>query len=530
MTMKQLISALLMALFSQAAFALPDVPEKLRFCELELSLDASARTKVGETITKLQRSTTHFQALVDRANIYFPFVDEAFALRGVPQDLKYIVLQESALISDIVSSSNAVGFWQFKEASARESGLTIDAYVDERKHIFLSSLAAAKYFYTIARYYDNYLYAVIGYNRGPVGAIPFTDAEGYGVRKMTVTGETHWYALHAIAHKLAFEEAIGKADPPMWLQPLSSHGETDVARLAAAQDLSLEDFKKYNTWITGSTLPAGKDYVYYVPRKSKPELALMRHVGGTTKQVGGTLPPQPIEKPKPAQPTPVRDTRKFTYLEPQEDPAYGVEYVRFQPGESLVEIAVHNGVKIKKLQAYNGFTNHHRPLAGDIIYLKPTTARHYHVVQAGESLSAIAERYASTPEKLREKNRFTGNTLYADQRLSLKKKVTAGQKPTLLAAASATPVVEEVQSPPVADALTPPTAGDGVLLADASSYRLPAFESKLVTHTVAPNESVWKVARKYGAYADVVKKLNHLSGNELKPGQEIKVLQVTDLQ
>jgi membrane-bound lytic murein transglycosylase D len=539
--------ALLFVCLSLNLWALDEVPEHLQFCDIELSLDASARAKIEESVSKIKRSPAYFQSLVDRANIYFPFVEEAFDLRGVPQDLKYIVIQESAMISNAVSSSNAVGFWQFKEESARESGLTIDEYVDERQHIFLSSLAAAKYFYTIARYYDNYLYAVIGYNRGPVGALPFTDEDGFGKHKMRVTGETHWYALKAIAHKLAYEDALGKTDPPMWLQPLNTHGETDVKKLATAQDLSLEDFKKYNTWIKGSKLPEGKDFIYYVPRQGKPEIALLRHVGGNigqpSKKIGGDKVIQPIEKPKPAKSltTAQRDTRKFDYLEINDDEAYGLEYVRVKENESLVEIAVRNGSKAKKLQAYNGFTTYHRPQAGDIVYLKPAKSRKYHIVQQGESLQKIAEIYGKTIEEIRAKNRMTGNTVYAGQKLNIKVKVAKGQKPTLLAAPesgsnSITEVEEEgpeeVKKPDeghVKEIITT-TNSEGILTADPNSYKLAAFESKLITHTVGPNESVWKVARKYGAYADVVKKLNNLSSNELKVGQQVKVLQVTDRQ
>ncbi len=529
--MKKILFLLFWGIISLPMTAICTVPDKLRYCDIELNLNADARAKIEESITKLKPASLYFRSLVDRANIFFPFIDEAFALRGVPQDLKYIVIMESSLNAVAVSSSNAVGFWQFKVESGRESGLAIDEFVDERKHIFLSSLAAAKYFYTIARYYDNYLYATIGYNRGPLGAMPFTDEKGFGSRKLDITGETHWYALHAIAYKLAFEDAVGKTDPPMWLQPLSSHGETDVKRLAEAQNLSLEDFKKYNAWINGSQLPAGKDYIYYVPRQGKPELALMQHVGGSGagKQIGGNTPTKVIEKPKPAVDT-QRDTRKFSYLEPNDDPDYGVEYVRVKKGEGLVEIAVRNGVKVKKLQEYNGVTNSYRAAEGDILYLKAPQSRHHHIVQAGESLKGISEKYESTPEKLREKNHLNGSTVFAGQKLSLKKKVAKGQKPTLLATPILAEEIEEVVVPIEVKEQPKETlaTGTGLMQMDPSSYRLPAFESKIVLHTVGPKESLWKIAKKYGAWADVIKKLNNMSSSEVSPGQQLKVLQVTD--
>ena len=519
--MKKLLAILLLTFTVSAAKALPDVPEKIRFCNLELSLDQGARTKVAETVAKLKRSKVYFQALTDRVNIYLPFVEEAFELRGVPQDLKYIVIQESALVADAVSPSNAVGFWQFKSASARESGLVIDDQVDERKHIFLASLGAAKYFYSISKWYDNYLYAVVGYNRGPVGALPYTDVDDFGAKKMKITSKTHWYALKAIAHKLAFENAVGKSSPPLWLQPFHSNGESSVKKIAASHDMSLADFKKYNLWINGSSLPEGKDYIYYVPRRDQQQLALLRHVG-TQKNVGGSAPAPIVTPPKPAVQS-KRNTRRFTYLEPNQDLEYGEEYVRVREHESLVEIAVRYKVRIKKLLAYNGFTNYHRPKVGDIVYLKSAKSRRYHIVQEGETITKIAQAYENTTAKIQKKNRMQNSKLYAGQKLSLKKRIKKGSKPTLLAM----PTPAQIDSQPAEEVIVerPKPIENNV---QSLAYRLPSYRSKMVVHTAVKGESVWRVAKKYNSISEVIKKMNGLKSNSLRPGQKIKVLQIIE--
>ena len=68
------------------------------------------------------------------------FVEEILKRQGIPEDFKYLAIQEGEFISDAVSSSNAVGFWQFKKASAQELGVRVDAAVDERKHIIASTV------------------------------------------------------------------------------------------------------------------------------------------------------------------------------------------------------------------------------------------------------------------------------------------------------------------------------------------------------------------------------------------------------
>ncbi|HEX2898652.1 MAG TPA: LysM peptidoglycan-binding domain-containing protein, partial [Bacteroidia bacterium] len=187
-------------------------------------------------------------------------------------------------------------------------------------------------------------------------------------------------------------------------------------------------------------------------------------------------------------------------------------------------------IKPKKLKEINGFSNSYRPQEGDLVYLKAPKSRNYHIVQPGETLQRIAEQYASTDLKLRDKNRMSGNNIFAGQKLSLKKKVGKGAKPTLLAMPMATgeavAVVEEVKEiKPEKEVVVPSTAG---LLDDPNAFRLAAFESQWVTHKVVQGESVWKIARKYGAFAEVVKKVNGLSSNEVKPGTELKILQIID--
>jgi membrane-bound lytic murein transglycosylase D len=75
----------------------------------------------------------------DKARLYFPIIERIFAEERVPDAIKYLAIQESSLIPDAVSSANAVGYWQFKDFTAREVGLRVDRQVDERKNIVSAS-------------------------------------------------------------------------------------------------------------------------------------------------------------------------------------------------------------------------------------------------------------------------------------------------------------------------------------------------------------------------------------------------------
>jgi hypothetical protein len=67
-----------------------------------------------------------------RAGRYFPYIEEKLAEAGIPGDLKYVAVAESALITDIKSRKRAVGLWQFMSRTARSYGLQKNRLIDER--------------------------------------------------------------------------------------------------------------------------------------------------------------------------------------------------------------------------------------------------------------------------------------------------------------------------------------------------------------------------------------------------------------
>ena len=67
-----------------------------------------------------------------RAGRYFPYIEEKLAEAGMPDDLKYAAVAESALIADIKSRKRATGLWQFMSRTGRRYGLRKNRVIDER--------------------------------------------------------------------------------------------------------------------------------------------------------------------------------------------------------------------------------------------------------------------------------------------------------------------------------------------------------------------------------------------------------------
>ena len=127
----RILTALFFAVTVTAAAQSPQVPRKMNFAGMTLTIREDARREIQKDVDALTRSPKHFTIKAEKARTYFPIIEKIFADEGVPDDFKYLVLQESSLIADAVSVSNAVGFWQFKDFTAMEMGLRVDKQIDE---------------------------------------------------------------------------------------------------------------------------------------------------------------------------------------------------------------------------------------------------------------------------------------------------------------------------------------------------------------------------------------------------------------
>src|SRR5690606_6199802 len=93
----------------------PQVPHKMKFADMTLTIRDDARREIQKDVDALTRYAKDFEVKVQRARTYFPIIEQIFAEENVPDDFKYLVIQESELFFDAVYVSNAVGFWQFKD-------------------------------------------------------------------------------------------------------------------------------------------------------------------------------------------------------------------------------------------------------------------------------------------------------------------------------------------------------------------------------------------------------------------------------
>lgn len=103
----------------------------------------------------------------ERSPQFFTIMDSVFNRYHLPRELKYLAVIESELNTKAVSRVGAVGTWQFMPQTARLLSLKVNARNDERKHLYKSTVAAAKYLNDLHGLFDDWLLTIAAYNAGP---------------------------------------------------------------------------------------------------------------------------------------------------------------------------------------------------------------------------------------------------------------------------------------------------------------------------------------------------------------------------
>ncbi len=118
-----------------------------------------------EFYSKKRRKSVAY--MLGNSEYYFPYFEEALDRYGLPLELKYLPVIESALNPRAVSRARAVGIWQFILPTAKLYGLKITSFTDERMDIIKSSDAAARYLRDLYNVFQDWHLALAAYNCGP---------------------------------------------------------------------------------------------------------------------------------------------------------------------------------------------------------------------------------------------------------------------------------------------------------------------------------------------------------------------------
>jgi membrane-bound lytic murein transglycosylase D len=535
----KILTALFLAVSFYAAAQRPQVPHKMSFANLTLTIRDDARKDIQKDVDALTQSPKHFNIKADRARTYFPIIEKIFEEEGVPDDFKFLVLQESSLIADAVSVSNAVGFWQFKDFTAIEMGLRVDKQIDERMNIAASTRAAARYIKKNNTFFDNWLYALQAYQMGAGGVMSSVPETHDGETHAEITSKTYWYVKKFLAYKIAFENAVrGKGQVELTLYE-NSTGKT-LAELSRELAVEENELKNYNKWTKSGSIPDGRTYWVAVPFTTGVTLPVASVATAPATTVSGL-------KSQPNAATALKKTR-----------INGVPVIEALPGEDAVKIATRANVDLASFLKWNDIPNSAQEVSGGFYFLGRKRARgseDFHTVAKGESLWSVSQKYGVQLKKLKKYNRLqtsfveNGTTLYLS---SMKPKtstnavanaVEVAKDETLNWSSGPLETMEASNSDPQPEtssevAVLNPVLANNPEVSDSSKtlqlakemevrtdtsglIHVTAPEAGKSTHVVQPKETLYAIAKIYN-----VGVMDLVEWNELDLQQGIKIGQV----
>lgn len=158
------------AAFSEEAFdALPDSVIASRLQGLRTVVPMTFNSEVRSYIRfYLKYMSRRMDVMLSLCEFFHPMFEDVLERYGVPSELKYLAIVESAMNPMATSRVGAAGLWQFMFSTGKLFGLEVNSVVDERRDVYKSTHAAARY---LSEMYNNvfndWTLTIAAYNCGP---------------------------------------------------------------------------------------------------------------------------------------------------------------------------------------------------------------------------------------------------------------------------------------------------------------------------------------------------------------------------
>ena len=223
-----------------------------------------------------EKMPTKMGEMLGLAQYYMPIFEETFRQYGLPMELKYVAIIESALNPRAESRVGAKGMWQFMYRTAINYGLKVDSYTDERMDPIASVDAAARYFRDAYRIFGDWALAISAYNCGSGnvnkaikragGRTDFWSVYDYLPR------ETRGYVPAMVGAMYAFRYASEyglRPDPialPVYVDTFHIHKNLHFRQVSEILGIPLDDVRDLNPQYYTDIVPGeGGDEVIRLP-------------------------------------------------------------------------------------------------------------------------------------------------------------------------------------------------------------------------------------------------------------------------
>ena len=335
---------------------LPDSVYKARLqalpCVIELPYNERVRAFIHRYV---KRSPKQVARLMRMSEYYFPIFEEALERYGLPYELKYVPIIESALNPMAHSHAGAAGLWQFMPGTGKLFGLEINSLVDERMDPLKSTEAACRFLSSMYNVYQDWNLVIAAYNCGS-GNVNKAIRRAEGKRDFWsiypyLPRETRNYVPIFIAANYAMnygqEHGICKApiEKIMITDTICTTQRMHLQQVSDNLAIPMEELRRLNPQYSRDIVPGGNAYSLCLPA-DKIGLFIDKEESILAYKADSLINNRRAEI----------DLAKVTSI----NGAYrvnGVTYYTIKNGDSLSTIAKKFHCTVKQLKQWNGLTN-----------------------------------------------------------------------------------------------------------------------------------------------------------------------------
>ena len=309
-----------------------------------------------------QFQTGYRRAVVERwltrSGRFLPMALDIFRQKGLPEELVFTAMIESGFDPVAVSHAGAKGLWQFMVPTARQYGLRVDRWLDERLDPEKATIAAANYLTDLYKTFGSWELVHAAYNAGETKVL--RAIQGTGTRDFWSLADTRFLrdetknfvpAIHAVTIIGQEPEQYGftvRPDEPLSYEQITVPKATSLKHVASLSGIPLEELTRLNSELRLKQTPPDSPYHLKVPRGSAAALQ-----AGLDREVEA-------RKAALASRTGDRGKRK---VQAAERVTAGVHVV--QPHDTIGGIAKRYGVSVQQLSRWNDLEHRARIFPGD---------------------------------------------------------------------------------------------------------------------------------------------------------------------
>lgn len=309
-----------------------------------------------------QFQTGYRRAVVERWLIrsgrFLPMALDIFREKGLPEELVFTAMIESGFDPVAVSHAGAKGLWQFMAPTARQYGLRVDRWLDERLDPEKATIAAANYLTDLYKTFGSWELVQAAYNAGETKVL--RAIQGTGTRDFWSLADTRFLrdetknfvpAIHAVTIIGQEPEQYGfsvRPDEPMSYEQITVPRATSLKHVASLSGIPLEELTRLNSALRLKQTPPDSPYHLKVPRGSAAALQAGLDREAEARKVATTSR------------TGDRGKRK---VQVAERISAGVHVV--QPHDTIGGIAKRYGVSVQQLSSWNDLERGARIFPGD---------------------------------------------------------------------------------------------------------------------------------------------------------------------